>query len=143
MRFERMGLLFEYPDDWPIEVDAGEGRHPTVTVQTPGGGFWTVSCHPPDTNARQLADAVVAEMQEEYRDIDVEPASDTISGLTLPGHDFNFYCLDLTNTAAVRTFATSSAVHVVFCQAADREWDRVAQVFAAMTTSLVRGLVRV
>jgi hypothetical protein len=28
----------------------------------------------------------------------------------------------------------------VFCQADDREWDRVSAVFAAMTTSLVRGL---
>lgn len=140
MRFERMGLLFEYPDDWAIEVDAAEGRHPAVTVHTPGGGFWSVICHPPDTDRRLLTDAVVDEMKGEYRDIDVEAAADTISGRELSGHDFNFYCLDLTNTATVRSFVTPTAVHVVFCQAEDREWDRVSLVFAAMTTSLVRGL---
>jgi hypothetical protein len=110
-----------------------------------GWGYYdfTAGTQRPASSSTSFVNATVLIAMHDARDIDVEPASDTISGQTLPGHDFNFYCLDLTNTAAVRTFSTSSAVHVVFCQAEDREWDRVAPVFAAMTTSLVRGLVRV
>jgi hypothetical protein len=52
----------------------------------------------------------------------------------------NFYCLDLTNTAQVRTLETPHAIYLLFCQAEDREWDRVAPVFAAITTSFVTGL---
>jgi hypothetical protein len=144
MRFERMGLAFDYPDDWALELDADGGSEaggsPAVTLLSPGGGFWSVSRHEGDGNARLLAEAVVAQMRSEYQDIDVEAASDTIGGRLLPGFDFNFYCLDLTNTAAVRTLQAPGSLHVVFCQADDAEWDRVAPVFAAMTTSLVRGL---
>ncbi len=144
MRFERMGLVFDYPDDWALELDADGGSEaggsPAVTLLSPGGGFWSVSRHEGDGNARLLAEAVVAQMRSEYQDIDIEAASDSIGGHLLPGFDFNFYCLDLTNTASVRTLQASGSLHVVFCQADDREWDRVATVFAAMTTSLVRGL---
>ena len=144
MRFERMGLVFDYPDDWALELDADGGSEaggsPAVTLLSPGGGFWSVSRHEGDGNARLLAEAVVAQMRSEYQDIDIEAASDTIGGHLLPGYDFNFYCLDLTNTASVRTLRAPGSLHVVFCQADDREWDRVATVFAAMTTSLVRGL---
>ena len=93
-----------------------------------------------DGQPRLLAEAVVAQMRSEYQDIDIEAASDSIGGHHLPGFDFNFYCLDLTNTASVRTLQAPGSIHVVFCQADDSEWDRVATVFAAMTTSLVRGL---
>ena len=142
MRFERIGLVFDYPDDWVVECDAdgGGGENPSVTLVTPGGGFWSVSRHGAEADARELADAVVAQMRLEYQDLDIEAASDTIGGHLLPGFDFNFYCLDLTNTASVRTLRSPGALHVVFCQAEDREWDRVSAVFAAMTTSLVRGL---
>ena len=144
MRFERMGLVFDYPDDWALELDADGGSEaggsPAVTLLSPGGGFWSVSRHEGDGNARLLAEAVVAQMRSEYQDIDIEAASDSIGGHLLPGFDFNFYCLDLTNTASVRTLQASGSLHVVFCQADDGEWDRVATVFAAMTTSLVRGL---
>ncbi len=144
MRFERMGLVFDYPDDWALELDADGGSEaggsPAVTLLSPGGGFWSVSRHDGDGNARLLAEAVVAQMRSEYQDIDIEAASDTIGGHLLPGFDLNFYCLDLTNTASVRTLQAPGSLHVVFCQADDREWDRVATVFAAMTTSLVRGL---
>ncbi len=104
MRFERMGLVFDYPDDWALELDADGGSEaggsPAVTLLSPGGGFWSVSRHEGDGNARLLAEAVVAQMRSEYQDIDIEAASDSIGGHLLPGFDFNFYCLDLTNTAS-------------------------------------------
>ena len=144
MRFDRIGLVFDSPEDWTLELDADGGSEaggsPTVTLLSPGGGFWSVSRHDGYGNARLLAEAVVAQMRSEYQDIDVAAASDTIGGHLLPGFDFNFYCLDLTNTASVRTLQAPGSLHVVFCQADDSEWDRVASVFAAMTTSLVRGL---
>jgi hypothetical protein len=144
MRFERMGLVFDYPDDWALELDADGGSEaggsPAVTLLSPGGGFWSVSRHEGNGDARRLVEAVVAQMRAEYQDIDVEEATETIGRHPLHGFDFNFYCLDLTNTATVRALQTPGSLHVVFCQADDREWDRVSPVFAAMTTSLVRSL---
>ena len=137
MHFDRLGLAFDYPDNWSVDTDDSSGRFATVTVYAPGGGFWSVSGHAPGGDTRELAAAVVAQMKDEYRDLDAEEASDEIGGRQLAGFDMNFYCLALTNTAQVRTLETPDALYLIFCQAEDREWDEIAPVFAAMTTSFV------
>ncbi len=137
MRFARFGLAFDYPDGWTVDTGDADGRYATVTVYAPGGGFWSVSGHAPGGDPRELSAAALAEMRQEYRDLDVEEATDHVAGHDLPGFDLNFYCLDLTNTAQVRTLHTADAVYLIFCQAEDREWDEIAPVFAAMTTSFV------
>lgn len=140
MHFARFGLAFDYPDSWSIDTDVDDDTAAAVTALAPDGGFWSVSAHPPGTDPESLSLAVSQQMQEEYRDLDTEAASDDVAGRLLHGFDFNFYCLDLTNTAHVRALATPTATYVVFCQAEDREWDRISPVFAAMTASFVQSL---
>jgi len=137
MRFDRFGLAFDYPDNWSVDTEDSDGGHVAVTAYAPGGGFWSVSGHPPEGDPRDLAAAVVLQMREEYQDLDSEEAHDDVAGRRLVGFDINFYCLDLTNTAQVRTLETSDATYLILCQAEDREWDEVATVFEAMTTSFV------
>jgi hypothetical protein len=96
-----------------------------------------VSGHAPGGDPRELSAAVVVQMKKEYQDLDSEEVSDDVAGRLLPGFDMNFYCLDLTNTAQVRTLETPDAIYLIICQAEDREWDEIAPVFAAMTTSFV------
>lgn len=140
MRFDRFGLTFDHPENWSIDVDDASGLQAAVTVYAPEGGFWSVSAHEPGGPALALATAVVAEMRAQYRELDSEPAEDRVAGRHLRGFDMNFYCLDLTNTAQVRTIETPTAVYLLLCQAEDREWERTAPVFAAMTASFVAGL---
>ena len=142
MHFHRFGLTFDHPDNWLVDTEDSEGRFATVTVYSPGGGFWSVSGHAPGGDPGELAAAVVSEMREEYRELDAEPAAETIGGRGLTGFDLNFYCLDLTNTAQVRTLATPAAIYLLLCQAEDHDWDELAPVFAAITTSFVQGLDR-
>ena len=140
MRFNRLGLAFDYPDNWSVDTDDGADRYAAVTVCTPEGGFWSVSGHAPGGAATTLAQAVVRQMRKEYQDLDSEPARDDVAGRSLEGFDLNFYCLDLTNTAQVRTLETPTAIYLLLAQAEDREWERVAPVFAAITASFVAGL---
>jgi len=137
MHFDRFGLAFDFPDDWAIEVDDGET---SVTSFSPGGGFWTVSAYADAEEPADLAAAVADQMRREFEDLDVEPAAEEVDGRRLDGFDFNFYCLDLTNTATVRAFESEGRSYVVFCQADDREWERIAPIFAAMTASFLRGI---
>jgi hypothetical protein len=143
MRFDRFGLSFDYPDNWSVDVTESGGRHAAVTVYAPGGAFWSLSGHEPGGTASELVAAVERQMRNEYRDLDAEAAADEVAGRHLSGVDMNFYCLDLTNTAQVRTIATPAAIYLLFCQAEDRDWDRLAPVFAAMTASFVGSLGRV
>ena len=140
MRFHRFGLAFEHPDNWAVDVDDASGLQAAVTAYAPDGGFWSVSAHEPGGPAVELAAAVVQEMRSQYQELDSEPAENAVGGRTLRGFDLNFYCLDLTNTAQVRTLETPTAVYILLCQAEDREWEETAPVFAAMTASFVAGL---
>jgi hypothetical protein len=140
MHFDRFGLAFDYPDNWQIDTTDSDGRLATVTVYSPGGAFWSVSGHAPGGDPADLAAAVVAHMKDEYQQLDVEPAEEEVAGHRLAGFDLNFYCLDLTNTAQVRSLATPASVSLILCQAEDREWEEVSPVFAAITMSFVRGL---
>jgi hypothetical protein len=139
MHFDRFGLAFDYPDNWSVDTDDAAGRYATVTVYSPEGGFWSVSGHAPGGEPDDLSAAVVAQMRKEYQELDSEAAEESVAGRSLSGYDMNFYCLDLTNTAQVRTLETPAAVYLILCQAEDREWERIGPVFAAMTTSFVKA----
>jgi hypothetical protein len=71
-----------------------------------------------------------------YDELDDEPTAETFAGREMIGREMNFYCLDLTNTAVARSFATEQGSYLVFCQSDDREYALVAPVFEAITRSL-------
>jgi hypothetical protein len=138
--FNKLGISFQYPENWALdEEDALAGRR-SVTVFSPGGAFWSISVHPRSTDPMSLAEAAVGAMKAEYEGLEVEVAQETVAGREMVGYDLNFYCLDLTNTASVRCIRTDRATYTVFCQAEDREFDKIHAVFRAMTTSFLNNL---
>jgi len=142
-QFDKLGISFQYPDNWTLdEEDALAGR-PSVTVFSPRGAFWSVSVHPRSADPAGLAKAVVETMENEYTDLESEEAQETIAGRSLVGYDLNFFYLDFTNTATIRCLRTDQATYAIFCQAEDREFDQVRRVFLAMSTSLLNGLARI
>jgi len=136
-QYDKLGIHFQYPDNWTLdEIEARDSGN-SVTVYSPGGAFWSITIHPASQSPQELADAALKAMRREYDELDAEPVAETVSGQEMVGWDINFYCLDLTNTAVVRGFSTSRATYLIFCQADDREFDEVEQVFAAITRSLL------
>jgi hypothetical protein len=137
--FRKLGLSFHYPENWSLdEGEALEGNQ-SVAVYSPGGSFWSVSIHPSDTRPRDLVKAAVKALRETYDELDAEEVEDSMSGRRLVGADVNFYCLDLTNTAVIRSFEAPHCVCLVLSQADDREFATIENVFKAMTLSLLDG----
>jgi hypothetical protein len=135
--YEKLGIRFQYPDNWTLdEGEALEGEK-SVSVYSPGGAFWSVMIHPPLQAPEDLVDAALRTMKEVYDELDAESVEETIGEMELVGCDMNFYCLDLTNTAAVRSGRTDEATLVIFWQADDRELAEVESVFRAITLSLL------
>jgi hypothetical protein len=135
--FDKLGLRFQYPENWTTETDAASGGKQAVSVYSPEGAFWTVMQHPADTDAVELAETALVAMQNEYDELDSESVREQIDDIEFFGFDLNFYCLDLTNTAWIRAGGTGSATYLIICQAEDREFERVSAVFQAMTASLL------
>ncbi len=135
--YEKAGIRFDYPENWRIEEESLSEQQ-AVTVYSPGGGFLSVVCHPLHVEPSELATACLEMMQKEYDNLDSEVASESISDHDMIGYDLNFYCLDLTNTTHIRSCRTADSTYLVFYQAEDREFEKIAPVFRAMITSLLQ-----
>jgi len=138
--FREMGIAFQYPENWTLDEEERLAGNQSVTVYSPGGGFWSISIHPHLTDMAALAKQAVEAMKQEYGDVDVEEVHETVLSRDLVGYDLNFFLLDLTNTATIRCLRTEKATYAVFCQAEDGEFERIARVFQAMTWSLLGNL---
>jgi len=142
LEFDRLGISFQYPDNWVLDEEDALGGGRSVTVYSPGGGFWSVALHPRTADPAGMARAAVDAMKQEYEEVEVEDAREDVAGHDLVGYNLNFFYLDLTNTAQVRALRAGQSTLTIFCQAEDREFRRVHRVFEAMTTSLLGGLER-
>jgi hypothetical protein len=139
--FDRLGIRFQYPDNWRLDDAEAVAGEQSVTVTNPGGAaFWTVAVHPISAEPEKLVKAARRAMKEEYDSLESEWVEETIAEQSVVGYDFNFYCLDLTSTAVVRSLRGRLATYTVFYQAEDREFAEMHRVFEAITLSLMRGL---
>lgn len=130
------GLSFQYPDNWRLDDAADDPRDDSVTVYAPGGSFWSVSVHPAEADPMELAQGVVNLMKQEYETLEVEEVCDNLLGIEMVGFDMNFYFLDYTNSAQIRVLRVRDRTYAVFYQGEDHEFDRLGNVFRAMTASL-------
>jgi hypothetical protein len=138
--FNSLGISFQYPENWALDdSDAVLGRK-SITVYSPDGAFWSVAIHSGSAEPKKLASAVVEAMKQEYDGLEAEPVTESVAGRDLVGYDCAFYCLDLTNTAQVRGLRAAHSTYVIYCQAEDREFQRINRVFQAMTLTLLKSL---
>ena len=138
--FKGLGISFLYPENWTLDEERTARGRGAVTIYSPGGAFLSISVYPRGSDPIALAKQAVEGVQEEYAEVDVEEAQETVSGRDLVGFDLNFFCMDLTTTAKVRCLRGRRATYVVFCQAEDRDFERLANVFQAITVSLLGNL---
>ena len=138
--FDKLGISFLYPDNWTLDEEQTARGCGAVTIYSPSGAFLSISVHPPRTDPIALAKQAVDAVREEYAEVDVEEAQQTVSGRELVGYDLNFFCMDLITTARVRCLRARRATYAVFCQAEDRDFERLASVFDAVTVSLLGNL---
>jgi len=141
-QFKGMGISFLYPDNWVLDddPDLDDLEEGSVAVVSPSGAFLSVSVYPRLMDPNELAEEAVEGIRQEYGDVDVEAAQDTVAGRDLRGFDVNFFCMDLTSTAKVRCLRTQTATYAIFFQAEDADFERLARVFEAITANLVGNL---
>ena len=139
--FDNLGISFQYPENWQLDEEEIRAGQSAVTVYSPGGAFWSVALLTASTTGpAQMAQAALDTMRKEYDELDAEPVRETIAGHDLVGFDLNFFCLDLTNTACIRTLHVDRTTYSIFFQGEDREYSEISPVFAAMTLTLLQSI---
>jgi len=139
--FERDGVRFSYPENWRLEEDEAVEWPRSVSVESPAGAFWNLIVHPAGTDVEALAQTTLEALRGEYEQAEYQPVWDKIEGRPMKGFDVQFIFLDLVVEAQIRAFALDDFVVVVLTQGEDRDFQALAEVFKAMTVSLVRESV--
>ena len=135
--YDRHGICFVYPDNWEFSEEFQDADTHCVTLQSPGSGFWMLQAFETTKTPVLLAAEALSSIKQEYDDIEVVQVEEEIEGIRAVGYDLLFYCLDFIVSARVRSFSLDTRSFVLLWQAEDKEFEKIAPVFAAITTSLL------
>lgn len=138
--FHKRGLQFQYPENWRLDETGFETAEPTVSVESPGGAFWSVTLQPAQVDPHTASDAVREVMEGEYDKVESYPVREPVGEFELEGYDLHFFYLDFINTAWIRSARFVGGTLLIHCQGEDREFERLEAVFRAITASLLMNL---
>jgi hypothetical protein len=138
--YNKLGISFQYPDNWRLdEEDALAGRQ-SVTVYSPGGAFWSVTLQLPAVDPQESAKTVADALRQEYEGAEVEPTAETVAGFDLVGYDLHFFYLDLISTVQIRSLRIAETTFTIVIEAEDQELAQLGRVMEAITVSLLTAL---
>ncbi len=139
-KFQKNGISFLYPENWSLDEEDALAGNQSVTVYSPGGGFWSVAIRPGALDPLKMATSALEAMKQEYQSLEIQEVHETIAGRKTVGFDLNFFLFDFTNSAQIRSFKCNHTTYTIFYQAEDQEFAQNQQVFQAMSISLLNGL---
>lgn len=135
--FNSFGLRFLYPDNWTVaEREADDGEQ-GMTLDMPGGGFFSVETVV-TSEPEVTIDEMVAAMANDYEDLEREAVTLELLPDT-PATDLRFYYLDLliVSRIVVLRRGEDRDAFVIQMQAESREFDKNSAVFEAILKQIV------
>ena len=117
--FDDRDLRFEYPSEWSIEVKEIDPLV-TINLEHPAGIAFviiTIDLSCPDPG--EVADSILETLREEYSDLEEDPFEEVVNKRLVSGYDVEFFALDLSNTARIRSFRTFTRTLTVYGQWSD------------------------
>lgn len=133
--YDRHGITFQYPADWEVS-EQEQGDECLITVSGPGTSFWSIGLFRDRPHPDLVLETALAAYKDEYPDLDSYQAEDEILDQPTNGYDLEFFCLELVNTARVRSFLANDFTVLIMCQADDTELQASEPIFDEMTKSL-------
>jgi hypothetical protein len=135
--YDRLGVRFMHPENWTVSEEQADEFPLSVTLQSPGGAFWTLHIYQRPINMPALVEEGLEAMRSLYEGLEFEAASDRFAGHDARGYDMNFFCLDFVVTAKSRGVLTDERGYLLLYQAESRDFDALEPVFQAMAVSLL------
>lgn len=138
--FEKHEIQFMYPENWKLVENNETDDFVEVSLESPEGCIWSVSVFPSETDADSLIEHCSEALNDQYEDFERFDYQGEIDQIPVIGFDANFYCLDFLVTAAARALKCGDKCLNIYYQAESRDFDKNAQVFNAITLSLVQSI---
>ena len=131
-----------YPENWTLSEQAADPLEHSpreVSLVSPDGCMWVMHLFDAETPPEAILEQVIQGLDQQYEDFEYADVDlDDIAGHPTVGGDSNFFCLDFLVTARVQVIQTPDHVYCVLCQAESRDFEKMNQVFLAITTSVLQ-----
>ena len=137
--YDKLGVQFMYPENWEIMDEDPDSEPRTIAVHNDTGAFWSVTVYKSAVETDQIAETALAALREEYEELEAEAVDEQVGQVGATGYDVQFYVQQLVAAARIRTFANGEDTVLLLCQAEDREFERLREVFQAMTLSFLQS----
>ncbi|MDG1874237.1 MAG: hypothetical protein P8J27_10015 [Mariniblastus sp.] len=140
-KYDKLGLKFLYPENWKLIDDSDSESPHVITLESPDGScIWAVHVYPQDVDRDNILKETLASMQETYEDLEVSQDETELGGREAKGVETLFYCLDFLVRAQLHFVETEDHLLLFWTQSEDREFEKNAQVFKAISFSLLQSL---
>lgn len=133
------GVQFRYPPGWTVEEETGP-EQTTITVQSPGTAYWTLSLFAERPDPEQIVSSVMTAYEELYEDLDVYESDVQFLGAPALARDLDFVCLDLVSSVSLIVFQSLNHTVLVLFQGEDRELKKTRPLLELMTQTLLCDL---
>lgn len=137
--YQGHGVQFEYPEDWTIQEESGADQT-TISVQSPGTTYWTLSLFEDRPDAEQVAESVITAYEEMYEELDIYEPDVQVLGVPAIARELDFVCLDLVSTASLIVFQSLKHTILITFQGEDRDLEKTRPIVELMTRSLLCDL---
>lgn len=133
--YQRDHVTIRHPRAWEMTEEAAD-RQRTITLQTSGASFWTLTLFDDRPDPQRLLDSVLQAIQDDYEEVDVYEVQGTLLQLPAVAADLDFVYLDLVNSVSIRAVRTDACSALVLYQGPDHELAELQDQFQAVTDSL-------
>jgi hypothetical protein len=134
--YQGHGIQFEYPDEWEISVEAGDGTA-DITVGGPGNEFLVVSVMAERPEADEVIEAALESFEDEYDHVDIYDSTAQICLLPTSARDLDIVSLDMVVKSFVRACETDDATIFVLYQFTQLDDPDSPQLLEAIANSLM------
>jgi hypothetical protein len=134
--YDENGIRFEYPPEWTMEVN-DNGPLFTINLEHPAGvAFVIVTIDDSCPDPGEVADTILETLREEYPELEDEPFEQVVNKRLVSGYDVQFFALDLSNTACIRSFRTFTRTLTIYGQWSDLVEDEASELAETIVRSV-------
>ncbi len=133
--YEARGVQFQYPSDWELSEQT-DGPETTITVSNVGTAFWSLTIFADQPSPEAVVESALKAYREEYEELDIYPSETSICNCETIARDLEFVCLELINSAFLRSTVIGNCTVLLLFQATDHELSDTKSIFEQISTSL-------
>ena len=134
--YQARGVQFQYPADWDLSEQT-DGPETTITVSNLETSFWSLTVFADQPSPEAVIESALEAYREEYDELDIYPTEISICNREAIARDLEFVCLELINTAFLRSTVIGNSTVLVLFQATDHELNDTRSIFEQISASLM------